>query len=136
MRKLPARKQRKVLKRGLSFSTICKNCNLSLGHVELLLHMKTPLKLFSIGICVFSLSGCAFTHDVLQAVYDNEADKNCRVSSCDHKRAQFDRRQKKYNERRAKANAVQAKTKKAAEKYISNLNTAEDLRNAENTIPK
>jgi hypothetical protein len=73
---------------------------------------------------------------VLQAVYDNEADKNCHVSTCAHRRAQFERQHKKYAERQAKANAIKAKTKKAAEKYISNLNTAEALRNAENTMPK
>lgn len=97
-----------------------------------LLTLSSLLKLSGLGFCALSLTGCAFSHDVLQAVYDNEADKNCRVSSCDHKRSQFDRQQKRYTERRAKANAIQAKTKKAAEKYIANINAAEALRNAEN----
>ena len=69
---------------------------------------------------------------MLQGLYDDEADKNCRESSCPHYRAKFDREQKRSNERRAKANASQTKAKKAAEKYISKINAAEALRNAEN----
>ena len=40
--------------------------------------MKITVKLISIGICAFTVSGCAFTGDVLQAAYDNKAEKECR----------------------------------------------------------
>lgn len=94
--------------------------------------MKFITKLTCLTLCATVLSSCAFTHDVLQSFYDDEADKNCRASSCDHIQARRDREYKKQTERWAKANAKQAKAKKAGEKYISNLNAAEALRNAEN----
>jgi len=40
--------------------------------------MSRVLKISAIALCALTLSGCAFTHDVLQAAYDEKAHKDRR----------------------------------------------------------
>ena len=42
--------------------------------------MKSSTKLALLAICALSVSGCAFTGDVLQAAYDNKAEEDCRAN--------------------------------------------------------